>query len=186
MIKAKNIMNAEVETIRGSATITEAIKLMTAKELEALIVEPRGEGDPYGILTQTDIVYKVIAYGADPEEMRVYQIMTKPCIAIDPELGVEYIARLFAQTGICRAPVIQGKLLGIISVKDILHKNNFLDEPKQLFIEDRIEEAREKARAICQQKGDKSPDCVAAWDIVEELEALAGDRTNGKHQKSYL
>ena len=65
--------------------------------------------------------------------MRVYEIMTKPCVTVNPDLGVEYVARLFATTRIRRAPVVQGKLLGIISVSDILNKSDFVEKPKSEF-----------------------------------------------------
>ena len=66
---------------------------MKEKGLRALIVEPRHDADPYGMVTETDIIYKVAAYGHDPKQMRVYEIMTKPCVVVSPELGVEYVAR---------------------------------------------------------------------------------------------
>ncbi|MEM8780067.1 MAG: CP12 domain-containing protein [Cyanobacteria bacterium P01_G01_bin.49] len=178
MITAKDIMTSTVVTIRGSATVAEAVKLMKDKGLRALIVEPRNDNDPYGTVTETDIIYKVAAYGHDPKKMRVYEIMTKPCITINPDLGVEYVARLFANTRIRRAPVVQGKLLGIVSISDILHKSDFVEKPKKLFIEDEIEAAREEARKICDEKGATSPDCAAAWDVVEELQ------TEAAHQKA--
>lgn len=183
MLQAADIMTTDVVTIRGSATIADAVKLMKEKGLRALIVEPRHEADPYGIVSETDIIYKVAAFGHDPKQMRVYEIMTKPCITVNPELGVEYVSRLFAQTRIRRAPVIQGKLLGIVSISDILHKSDFVEKPKQLFIEDRIEVAREEARAICKEKGDTSPDCAAAWDVVEELQMAAADQRKQEAQK---
>lgn len=130
MMKAEEIMTPNVVTISGSATVAEAVGLMKEKGLRALVVEPRNETDPYGMVTETDIVYKVAAFGHDPKTMRVYQIMVKPCIVVNPELGVEYVARLFAQTRIRRAPVIKGKLLGIISVSDILRKSDFVEQPK--------------------------------------------------------
>ena len=133
MIKAEDIMTTEVVTIRGSATVAEAVALMKERHLRSLIVEPRTENDPYGMITETDIVYKVGAYGKDSKQVRVYEIMTKPCIVLNPELGVEYVARLFANTGIRRAPVIKGKLLGIISITDILRKSDFVENPKSYF-----------------------------------------------------
>jgi len=173
MMKAEDILTTDVVTIRGSATIAEAVGLMKEKGLRALIVEPRSENDPYGIVSETDIIYKVAAYGHDPKKMRVYEIMTKPCIVVNPELGVEYVARLFANTRHRRAPVIKGKLLGIISISDILKKSDFVEKPKKLFVEDEIEVAREYARAICEAKGASYPECAAAWDAVEELQAEA-------------
>lgn len=177
MMNAQDIMTRNVVTIRGSATVADAVQLMKEKGLRSLIVDRRDANDPYGIVTETDIVYKVAAYGHDPKTMRVYQIMTKPCIVVNPELGVEYVARLFAQTGIRRAPVIRGELLGVISITDIL-KSDFVENPKKLFIDDQIEVAREDARAICDEIGAQSPECAAAWDAVEELQAEAS------HQRS--
>ncbi|MEM6435890.1 MAG: CBS domain-containing protein, partial [Cyanobacteria bacterium P01_D01_bin.115] len=153
MMKASDIMTQAVVTIRGSATVADAVAMMKDKGLRALIVEPRHTADPYGMVTETDIIYKVAAFGHDPRQMRVYEIMTKPCVVVNPDLGVEYVARLFAQTKIRRAPVIQGQLLGIISISDILRKSDFVEKPKQMFLEDRIEVAREEARAICKAQG---------------------------------
>ncbi len=178
MMQAQDIMTADVETIRGSATVADAVKKMNDLSLRALIVERRHEQDAYGIITETDIVYQVAAYGKDPKKVRVYEIMTKPCIVVNPDLGVEYVARLFAQTGIRRAPVIKDTLLGIISVTDILSKSDFVDQPKSVLLEKRIEVAIEEARNICAEKGVTSKECAAAWDIVEELQAEAA------HQKA--
>ncbi|MDV3349997.1 CBS domain-containing protein [Leptolyngbyaceae cyanobacterium CCMR0082] len=133
MMAAREIMTQDVVSISGSATVAEAVALMKEKGLRALIVDRRNEDDPYGMVTETDIVYKVAAHGHDPKEMRVYQIMTKPCIVVTPELGVEYVARLFANTKIRRAPVVQGRLLGVISISDILRKSDFVEKPKKDF-----------------------------------------------------
>ena len=133
MLKARDIMTTSVVTVSGSATVAEAVKLMKDKGLRALIVDRRSDSDPYGIVTETDIVYKVAAFGHDPKKMRVYEIMTKPCVVVNPNLGVEYVARLFANTRIRRAPVVKGELLGIISISDILNKSDFVEKPKSEF-----------------------------------------------------
>ncbi len=121
-LKAKDIMTTEVVTIEPSATVAEAVALMKEKGLRALIVERTNEEDAYGIVTETDIVYKVVAQGLSPQSVLVREIMTKPCIVVNPDLSVENVARLFALTGIRRAPVIQERLLGVISVTDIIRK----------------------------------------------------------------
>ena len=133
MMRAQEIMTTDVVTINGSATVAEAVKLMKDKGLRSLIVERRTEDDPYGMVTETDVIYKVAAHGHAPKAMRVYQIMTKPCITVPPELGVEYVARLFSQTRIRRAPVVRGRLLGVISITDILRKSDFVEKPKSNF-----------------------------------------------------
>ena len=62
MMKAQEIMTENVVTIRGSATVAEAVELMKKNNLRSLIVEPRTESDPHGIVSETDIVYQVAAY----------------------------------------------------------------------------------------------------------------------------
>ncbi len=184
MMKAEEIMTKDVVTIRGSATVADAVKLMKEKSLRALIVQRRHDQDSYGIVTETDIVYKVAAFGKDPKKLRVYEIMTKPCIVVNPELGVEYVARLFANTGIRRAPVIKGSLLGIISVTDILTKSQFVEKPQETVMASEIQKAIEEARAICAAKGASSKECAAAWDIVEELQAEAAHQQAKKPPQS--
>ncbi|HEY9819661.1 MAG TPA: CP12 domain-containing protein [Candidatus Sericytochromatia bacterium] len=184
MMKAADIMTKEVVKIRGSATVAEAVALMKKKGLRALIVERRHDQDAYGLVTETDIVYNVAAYGKDPKQVRVYEIMTKPCIVVNPDMGVEYVARLFANTGIRRAPVIQGELLGIISVTDILTKGDFVEQPKEVIFEKAIREAIDNAHAICAEIGTNSPECAAAWDAVEEMQAEAAHQQAKKLQKT--
>jgi len=134
MIKAEDIMTRTVVTISGSATVAEAATVMKDKKLRALIVDRRSEDDPYGMVSETDIIYKVAAYGYDPKKIRVY-------------------------------------------------KSDFIEKPKRLFIEDQIEAAREEAREVCAAKGGTAPECAAAWDVVEELQAEASDRrAEGKKQ----
>lgn len=133
MMRADEIMTKDVVTVSGSATVADAVKVVKEKGLKALIVDRRSDSDPYGIVSETDIVYKVAAFGHDPKKMRVYEIMTKPCIVVNPDLGVEYVARLFANTRIRRAPVVKGGLLGVISISDILNKSDFVEKPKSDF-----------------------------------------------------
>ncbi|TVQ17020.1 MAG: CBS domain-containing protein [Leptolyngbya sp. DLM2.Bin15] len=133
MMKAKDIMTQAVATISGSATVAEAVASLKENQVRTLVVERRHPDDPYGILSETDIIYKVAAYGKDPKQVRVYEIMTKPCVVVNPDLGVEYVARLFAQTGVHQAPVVSGDLLGTISIHDILTKSDFVEKPKTYF-----------------------------------------------------
>lgn len=179
MLKASDIMTKDVATIRGSATVAETIELMNARGWRALIVNRRHERDAYGIITETDIIYKLVAYGKDPTQVRVYEVMTKPCISVNPDLGIEYVARLFADNGLLIAPVIQGELLGIISVSDILKKGKVVEQPRSILLQQELEEAIKDARTICAEKGSLSEDCAAAWDVVEEMQSeLAHQRAD--------
>jgi hypothetical protein len=76
--------------------------------------------------------------------------------------------------------------LGIVSVTDILNKSNFVEQPKSLLLDENIQKALENARAICAKKGAKSPECAAAWDTVEELQAEAAHQRAKKLEKSHF
>jgi CBS domain-containing protein len=186
MFKASDIMTKDVATIRSSATVAEAVRLLRARDWKALVVDRRHEQDAYGIITESDIVYKVIAYGKDPSRVRVYEVMTKPCIVVNPDLGLEYVARLFADHNLQRAPVIQGELLGIISLVDILANSNFLEQPHTILLEQQLQDEIKQARAVCDHKGIRSKECAAAWDAIEELQAEIAHQRAEKVVKTAL
>lgn len=128
-MKAADIMTTKVITINSSATLTEAAKVMKHHNLKSLIVERSSEDDAYGIITATDIA-KAIAQERDPDTTHVCEVMTKPCIVVNPDLAIEHIARLFARAKIRIAPVIKDRLLGVVSITDILSKTNCLTSDK--------------------------------------------------------
>jgi CBS-domain-containing membrane protein len=96
--------------------------------------------------------------------------MTKPCIVVNPDLRVEHVARLFADHGLLRAPVIQGELLGIISVSDILTKSKFIEHPLTFTLQQDLQDATQNANAICAEAGAGSRACAMAWNVVDALE----------------
>ena len=122
MQTAKDIMTGDVVTIQSSATVAEAINLMTEKQLRDLVVEPAGDGDAYGMLTEEDVIYKVAAQSKNPNSIKVSEIMAKPCIEVSPDMSVQEVAQLFANNHIHQAPVIKGELLGVVSVFDIVRE----------------------------------------------------------------
>ena len=119
MLKVKDIMSRDVASIQGFATVAKAIQLMKYKKMWALIVERRTGDRTVGIVTKDDIIYKVVAFGRNPKTMRVYEIMTRPYVTVQPEMDIECVARLFASNPILFAPVIGRKPLGIVSASDI-------------------------------------------------------------------
>ena len=124
-MKAADIMSTKLVTIDSLATIAQAAKVMTQHNLRALIVDRTSEQDAYGIITATDIS-QAVAQAQNPEAIYVCEVMTKPCIVVNPDLAVEHIANLFARAKIRIAPVIKDELMGIVSLTDILTKTNCL------------------------------------------------------------
>jgi CBS domain-containing protein len=122
MQTAKEVMTTPVVTIAASATVAEAMQVMKDKHLRGLMVDPTSADDAYGIVTNTDVIYKVAAFGKNPATVKISEIMTKPCVGVDPDMTVEEVCQIFANNHLHRAPVIKDRLLGVITVVDILRE----------------------------------------------------------------
>ena len=121
MANARDIMSKTVHSIRREATVEEAVLKMNELRIASLIVERRNPRDTFGILSMRDVCYKVIAKGLDVTEVLVYEVMSKPVIFCLPETSVKHVARLFANSKISRAPVIDAsEIIGIVSIKDVM------------------------------------------------------------------
>ncbi len=115
-ISVRKAMRDDVTFIDGRKNVLDALRAMRDGECTSLIVEKRDDHDEYGILTLSDIAKQVIAKDRAPERVHVFEIMTKPCVSVHPEMDIRYCARLFREFGIRRAPVVhEHKVIGMIS-----------------------------------------------------------------------
>ncbi|MEM7064432.1 MAG: CBS domain-containing protein [Cyanobacteria bacterium P01_B01_bin.77] len=170
MLFVKDIMTQPVIVIRSSATVENAIWLMRTRRVRALVVEEFYNEDPYGMLTERDIICNVVAKGQSPHFVRVSQIMRRPCIPIPMEATLQEAANIFSETGVHRAPVIEnGKLLGIVSLTDILMKGY----PSTLACDElsqRVNAALQHARIIIDdEEAQIQQDCDIAWQMIEDM-----------------
>ena len=118
--KAGDVMTKDVICIDGTATVSDAVRMMREKKVSSLFVNRRSQEDAWGIVTRKDVVNKVVDPGKDPGDVKVFEIMSKPLITVSPGLALKYCARLFNFAGIRRAPVFDGKdIIGILSNTDI-------------------------------------------------------------------
>ena len=119
-MKVGDVMRTTIDFIDGNATVTEVVRLMRKLRVSCLLVRQRNHDDAWGIVVRKDVVNKVIDPGRDPDEVRVFEIMTRPLIMVSPGLALKYCARLMHRAGIRRAPVFDGKqIVGLISNTDI-------------------------------------------------------------------
>lgn len=137
------------------------------------------QGGDYGIVTERDIVYRVTAQAADPTEVVVCEIMRKPCIWVEPHLTLPELGRRFEETGIQRAPVMQkGRLLGIVSITDIIMKSNLKSVVVPDNFSQRIETALRHKRLSWNKYGQIQQECETAWDVLKELQSQDRDHSD--------
>ena len=110
--------------IQKDENIVEAAKLMRVFNVGDLIVVAQSkEGNtPVGILTDRDIVMEVVAKNADPQGVKVAEIMSRELVTGGEEDGIYESIERMRTHGIRRLPVVdkEGHLAGILSVDDIL------------------------------------------------------------------
>jgi signal-transduction protein with cAMP-binding, CBS, and nucleotidyltransferase domain len=118
---------------------------------------------PIGILTERDLVKKVIARGIDPRNLLVAEIMSAPVVSIEPDASLREAAALMLRSGVKRMPVIfQGKLVGIITDTDLvsgssLGLNEVLSDLLEMHKESiHLEGPRGVVRGICEVCGQLS------------------------------
>ena len=169
MLTVRDIMTRPVVVIRSSATVENAIWLMRSQRVRSLIVEEEDQSGPYGIITEKDIVYDVIATGDNPQFVRIKDIMWQPCITLPIDATLQQAAQTLAEAGIHRAPVIENdKLIGIVSVTDIIVKGH-PGTPPEDELSRRVQDALQHARVLDDPDAQMRQDCETAWNVVEDM-----------------
>jgi CBS domain-containing protein len=116
----RDVMSSPVVTLDEDETANKAAVNMDMKDLGAVIVTNKA-GKSIGIITERDLVIRVIAKNLKPDTIKGKEIMTTPLVTIEPEATISDAARRMTRLDIRRLGVIyKGNLLGIISSKDIL------------------------------------------------------------------
>jgi CBS domain-containing protein len=103
------------------ASIDDAAKLMKKERVGGLLVM-QGERIS-GVLTERDIVYRVLAEEMDPAVTKVHEVMTKDVVVIKPSLTVREAMKVVTEKRFRHMPVVSGgQLLGIVSSGDLTRK----------------------------------------------------------------
>ena len=118
MPQVKDLMVTNVVTIEPSASIVDAAKRMIQEEHGPLPVVEGGR--IRAMVTDRDIIARVVAEGRDPNSVTVDDIATQELVTIGPDRDVDEARQLMAQRELDRIRVVEGdRLVGIISEADI-------------------------------------------------------------------
>jgi CBS domain-containing protein len=155
-ILVRDIMSKAPVIVRSKASVIDAAKEMKTEKVGSVIVVENGK--PVGILTESDILKKIVAEGKDASKIKVKDVMSTPLISISPDEKIEKAIKLLGKNRIRRLPVIEnGKLVGIITERDIVQFSPlFIDlvEDWAKIIKERIEYERSETMAgRCEECG---------------------------------
>jgi CBS domain-containing protein len=118
-LPVKEIMTREVCTAERDEPLLNASRKMIKFGVGSIVVVE--DHRPVGIVTEKDILEKVVARNKVPSEVMLEEIMTHPLITIKPTTSLREAANLMQRRGIRRLPVVDGgDLIGIVTDTDIL------------------------------------------------------------------
>jgi CBS domain-containing protein len=117
--KLRKIMIEKVVTIEPNATVKKAAELMNMHEIGCLVVVHCEK--PVGILTERDMLKRIICKSKESETARVIDVMSKPLVAASPNMRAGDAAKLMFERNIKKLPVVEnGRLVGLITLTDLL------------------------------------------------------------------
>lgn len=117
-MKVKDVMSKDVVKIEANKTVLDAARLMSEKGVGCLIVVSSGKA--IGIITERDLVSRVLAEPFDPSKVLVSDIMSTPLFTISSDQTLNEAAELMLKFKVRRLPVVdKGVLVGIITATDL-------------------------------------------------------------------
>ncbi len=130
-------MVREVLTIDAAQNTKNAARLMSKFGVSSLIVS--SDADIVGIVTERDIIVRVVSSGQDPEKVTIREIMSEPIIIVKPETPLDEAIKIMFRERIKKLPVMckeeeRMKLVGILSITDVARlQPRLIEEMKTLI-----------------------------------------------------
>ena len=123
------VMRKELKNVRHDVSVKDAAKRMRDEKVSSLLVEKNNE--LVGIITDTDVVRRAVAEGSDLMKTAVHTIMTSPIASIESLRTVQDAHDMMGDLGVRHLGVTdKGKLIGMVSVRDLLVYFKRVSEPK--------------------------------------------------------
>jgi len=115
----QDLMTPDLKALEATASVRAAAELMRESDIGDVVVLENNR--LCGIVTDRDIVVRVLADGSDPAMVTVGEICSRELTTVPPTASIDDAVRLIRQKAIRRLPVVEdnGEILGIISIGDI-------------------------------------------------------------------
>jgi len=113
----REAMKMDPITVSPDTTVKQAAEQMKEKKIGNCIVVDK---KPIGIITESDILKKVVAMDLKASEVKVKEIMTSPIVITDPNISLQEAIKMMGKCNIRRLPVVEkGRLIGILTQRDV-------------------------------------------------------------------
>lgn len=130
-MQVKELMAKKVITVTSDVHVLDAVKLMNKERIGCLLVVDLDK--TVGILTERDILQKIVEKERDSKTTKVSEVMTKQVIVGSPTMKVAEAAELMLSKKVKKLPIVEGsKMVGLVTLTDIAHATSADQETIQL------------------------------------------------------
>ena len=136
-IKIRDVMVENVVTVRPDYTVKHAASIMNRFGLGCVVV--LRDEEIVGIVTERDLLKRIVAVARDPEKTFVRDIMSKPVIVVGPDVSFEGALKLMFKQRIKKLPIVErlrgkDKLIGLVTLTDIARlQPKLMETLRELF-----------------------------------------------------
>jgi len=125
-MKVSEIMTREPSTLTPASTIGEAATIMRQDDCGSVPIVDAGR--LVGIITDRDIVVRVLAGGKDPKTTRISDAMTADPVTVAPDTSVDEAQKVMADRQVRRLPVVEaGRLVGLVVIGQVARRDSAKD-----------------------------------------------------------
>ncbi len=166
-ITVRDAMTRGVICVDYKDTVQEAAEVMKKNDISAVIVTKKGEG--VGVITERDIICKLVAANKNPNRVAASDVMTSPLITIKPDASIDDAAKTMRDKDIRRLVVKdKDRIIGVLSEFDIVR----IEPALHLLIREQYEwKLHDKDAAT---EGQVSGVCESCETYSETLKSIDG------------
>jgi len=121
IVLVRDIMSKDVKVVRPDSSVKEVVATMNKFDIGSIVVVQGNR--PVGIITERDILRRIVQPCLPPETLTARQVMTSPVLTTSETTSIDEAARLMAKEKVKKLPVMANqKLVGIVTLTDIVTK----------------------------------------------------------------
>ena len=118
VVQVKDIMVTKIISLEMGRNVREAAELMSRADIGSVLVY--SDDRPVGIVTERDVVRKIVAEGIDASKVLVIDVMSTPLVTVAPEASIEEASDRMATYRVKHLPVVSGgEVVGMVAARDI-------------------------------------------------------------------
>jgi predicted transcriptional regulator len=120
-MKVYEFMGTKTEFVDHEDSVYDAVEKMVAQRIRWVVVKFPGEERNFGVITQKDIVFKVLSQNENPKKIKAFEIASRPVICIDKNMDFKDACKVMEKSNIARLFVCNhDRIIGVISMLDLM------------------------------------------------------------------